>query len=252
MELLFLGTGTSYGVPMVGCDCEVCRSSDPHNKRTRASAVFRYDGRNVLVDTATELRLQVIANGIDRLDAVLFTHAHADHLHGLDDLRGFTSRQGPIDLYADARSADVIRTSFAYAFGEEAEYLELPRIRLHEIDGPFELFGETVWPIALEHGKLPVLGFRMGDIAYLTDCSGIPEESLRRLHRLEVLVIDAVRFKPHPTHFCLDEALEVIDILSPERALITHISHHFDHDTVNAMLPDNVRLAYDGLSVSTK
>jgi phosphoribosyl 1,2-cyclic phosphate phosphodiesterase len=250
MDLLFLGTGTSYGVPMMGCDCEVCRSSDPRNKRTRASVVFQYDGRNVLVDTATELRLQVIANGITHLDAVLFTHAHADHLHGLDDLRGFTSTRGPIDLYADARTAGIIRTSFAYILDGDNSYVDLPRVRLNEIDGPFELFGETIWPIELEHGTLPILGFRVHDVAYLTDCSGIPEASLRQLHRLKVLVIDAVRFQPHPTHFCLDEALEVIDILAPVRALITHISHHFDHQTVNAMLPANVELAYDGLKVT--
>ena len=250
MDLIFLGTGTSYGVPMAGCDCEVCRSTDPRNKRTRASVLFQYDGHNVLVDTATELRVQVIANDITHLDAVLFTHAHADHLHGLDDIRGFTATGDPVDLYADARTAGAIRTSFAYIFEAGNRHTDIPKVRLHEIDGPFDLFGETIWPIELEHGALPILGYRVHDVAYLTDCSGIPETSLRQLNRLEVLVIDAVRFKPHPTHFCLDEALEVIDILAPERAYITHISHHFDHDTVNAMLPGNVELAWDGLKLT--
>jgi len=250
MEMIFLGSGTSYGVPMIGCDCEVCTSTDPRNRRTRASVLFRNGGRNVLVDTSIDLREQFLAAGIDRVDAVLYTHAHADHLHGLDDLRAVSARHGPVDLYASAETEQTIRQTFAYIFDDGNHVSEVPKVRLHTIDGPFDLFGETFWPIELEHGPMPVLGFRVHDIAYLTDCSGLPELSLRMLGKLEVLVIDAVRFRPHPTHFSVDEALEIIDILKPRRAFLTHVCHDLDHQTVNDMLPEDVELAYDGLRVS--
>ena len=250
MELVFLGTGTSYGVPMIGCECEVCTSDDPRNRRTRASVLFRYDGHTVLVDTSIDLRFQFLAQGIHHLDAVLYTHGHADHLHGLDDLRAISTRHGPLDLYANAQTAAVITESFRYIFDEGEAVSEVPSVRLHTLDGPFELFGETFWPIELEHGRMPILGYRVHDIAYLTDCSGIPDPSLRMLGKLKALVIDAVRFRPHPTHFSVDEAVEVIGILKPERAYLTHISHHLDHETVSEMLPENVELAYDGLRLT--
>jgi len=250
MDVLFLGSGTSYGVPMIGCKCEVCTSADPRNRRTRASVLFQYDGRNVLVDTSIDMRFQFLAQDIDHVDAVLYTHAHADHLHGLDDVRAISTRHGPLDLYADAHTAAVITQSFRYVFDEAEPVSDVPTVRLHTIDGPFELFGETFWPLELEHGTLPVLGYRVHDIAYLTDCSGIPETSLRMLGNLKVLVIDAVRFRPHPTHFSVDEALEVIGILKPERAYLTHLSHDLDHETVSAMLGEGVELAWDGLRVT--
>lgn len=250
MELLILGSGTSYGVPMIGCKCDVCTSDNPRNRRTRASALFRCNGRNVLVDTSIDLRFQLLAADIDHLDAVLYTHAHADHLHGLDDLRAISSRHGPLDLYASAATATVICESFRYIFDTDHPS-EVPKVHLNTIDGPFELFGETFWPIELEHGTLPVLGYRAHDIAYLTDCSGIPEPSLRMLGNLEALVIGAVRFRPHPTHFSVDEALEIIEILKPKRAYLTHICHDLDHRTVNEMLPEGVELAYDGLCIET-
>ena len=249
MEMLFLGTGTSYGVPMIGCKCEVCRSKDPRNRRTRASVLFQYGTHSVLVDTAIDLREQLLAADVDRLDAVLFTHGHADHLHGLDDLRGISRQHGEVDLYANAETVAVIRRSFSYIFDGREQPSEVPMLRLHTLDGPIDLFGETFWPIELEHGKAPVLGFRVHDIAYLTDCSAIPEKSLRMLGSLDVLVLGAVRFRPHPTHFSVDEALEVIDILKPRRAYLTHISHDLDHQTVNDMLPEGVQLACDGLRV---
>lgn len=250
MELIFLGTGTSYGVPMIGCDCDVCRSDDPRNRRTRASVLFRYDGHNVLVDTSIDLRFQFLAAGVDHVSAVLYTHGHADHLHGLDDLRAVSTRHGPIDLYADAATSATIRQSFGYVFDSDEAVSEVPAVNLHTLDGPFELFGRTFWPLELEHGRMPVLGYRTGDVAYLTDCSGIPDASLRMLGNLKVLVIDAVRFRPHPTHFSVEEALEIIEILQPERAFLTHISHDIDHRTVGEMLPDNVELAWDGLRLT--
>lgn len=250
MDLLFLGTGTSYGVPMIGCRCEVCTSDDPRNTRTRASVLFQDHGRNVLVDTSIDMRFQFLAHGIDHVDAVLYTHAHADHLHGLDDIRAISTRHGPLDLYASAQTATVITESFRYVFDEQEPVSDVPTVRLHTLDGPLVLFGETFRPIELEHGRLPILGYRVHDIAYLTDCSGIPETSLGMLGRLKVLVIDAVRFRPHPTHFSVEEALEVIEILKPERAWLTHLSHDLDHQTLSDMLPDNVEPAWDGLRVT--
>jgi len=228
----------------------VCTSDDPRNRRSRPSVVFAWDGHHVLVDTTPELRLQLLAADIDTIDAVLYTHAHADHLHGLDDLRGVSRLHGAVDLYADERTAGVIRTSFSYLFDGEEYPSEKPDVRLHTVDGPFAVCGETFWPLELMHGQLPVLGYRAGDIAYLTDCSAIPDDSLRMLNHLRVLVIDAVRFRPHPTHFNVDEALEVIDILKPERAYLTHICHDLDHATVSEMLPPGVELAWDGLRVT--
>ncbi len=251
MDLLFLGSGTSYGVPMIGCKCAVCTSTNPKNKRTRASVLFQFAKRNILVDTSIDLRMQLLAADVHHVDAVLYTHAHADHLHGLDDLRSI-GRKGAVPLYADARTADVIRASFAYVFDACDAPSEVPRVALNVLDGsPFELFGQHIWPIELLHGKLPVLGYRVCDVAYLTDCSAIPDASLRMLGNLDVLVLDAVRFRPHPTHFSLEEALEVVEILKPRRAFFTHICHDLEHDTVNAMLPEHVKLAWDGLRVTS-
>lgn len=250
MDLLFLGSGTSYGVPMIGCKCAVCTSENPRNKRTRASVLFTLGERNILVDTSIDLRAQLLAADVGRVDAVLYTHAHADHLHGLDDLRAL-GRKAAVPLYADARTADIIRTSFSYVFADGDNPSEIPRVKLHVVNGPFDLYGEHVWPIELLHGKLPVLGYRIHDVAYLTDCSAIPDASLRMLGNLDVLVLDAVRFRPHPTHFSLEEALEVVDILKPKRAFFTHVCHDIEHETVNAMLPEHVRLAYDGLRVTS-
>lgn len=250
MDLLILGSGTSFGVPMIGCKCAVCASTNPKDRRTRPSALLQYAGRNVLIDTAVDLREQLLAADVGHVDAVLYTHAHADHIFGFDDLRAI-GRKGAVPLYADAHAAQVICDTFRYAFDGGDKPSEIPRVSLNVIDGPFDLFGEHVWPIELLHGKLPVLGYRVRDVAYLTDCSAIPDASLRMLGNLDVLVLDAVRFRPHPTHFSVDEALEVISILKPKRAFLTHLCHDIDHDTVSAMLPSNVALAYDGLRVTS-
>ena len=247
----FLGTGTSVGIPMVGCRCEVCRSTNPRNNRYRCSVLITTPSSTILIDTAPELRLQLLRENIDRLDAVLFTHAHADHLHGLDDLRPipkYTDKAVPLFCTAEVEAR--IRESFGYAFAQESkpETVFLPRLTINRIGlEPFDAGGERVIPIALEHAGMPVLGFRIRDVAYCTDVSRIPDESWPKLEGLDVLVLDALRYKPHPAHFCINEALEVVARVKPRRAYFTHITHDLDHDIVNSQLPPNVELAYDGL-----
>jgi len=252
-EFIFLGTGTSVGVPMVGCDCAVCRSTDPHNQRYRTSALLRLPHGNVLIDTSPELRLQLLRANVGVVHAVLYTHYHADHLFGLDDLRPVARNLGhSVPLFCTGEVEGKIRTAFAYCFGPEAELLSagfIPKLRFQRIDSkPFSVLGETVTPIPLLHAHFDVLGFRVRDVAYCTDVSEIPRSSWPLLENLDVLVLDALRFKPHPAHFGLDQALDVIDKFRPRRAYLTHLSHEFDHEEVNRTLPDGVRLAHDGLS----
>ncbi len=250
----FLGTGTSVGVPMLGCHCAVCTSTDPRNQRTRCSVLFRTPGGEILIDTSPELRLQLLRAKVGFVHAVLFTHYHADHLFGLDDVRPMPRNLGgPVPLYCTTEVERVIRRAFAYAFSTDERTKTsgfVPQLTFRTIEPlkPFELLGETVLPIPLEHAHFDVLGFRMGDVAYCTDVNKIPRESIPHLEGLRVLVLDALRFKPHPGHFCLDEALEMIDRLKPEMAYLTHMSHEIEHEATNQKLPFHVRLAYDGLS----
>lgn len=247
MKLTFLGTGTSVGVPRIGCDCAVCRSAVPENERLRCSLLVENQGQSILIDTTPDLRTQALRHDIRRLDAVLFTHGHADHLHGLDDVRTFCFERGtPLPCYADGRTIHRITTVFDYAFRTDNPSA-VPQLSLHSIDGPFDLCGLRVDPVTLYHGRLPVLGFRFGPFAYLTDCSAIPDESMARLHDLDTLVLDALRHRPHPTHFNVAQALEIIAQLRPRRAYLTHIAHDLDHHPTNAALPAHVELAYDGL-----
>lgn len=253
VELLFLGTGTSAGVPMIGCHCEVCESTDPHDKRTRPSVVFSYGGKNVLVDTAPELRLQCVANHVDLIEAVVITHAHADHIMGLDDVRRFNAiRQGPLDVWAEPQAHDVLQSSFGYAFREPNPALKVfrPHLKARTIDGPMEIAGVTWQPIRLFHGELPVLGFRVGHIAYCTDVNRIPDESFELLHDLDVLVLDGLQWKRHTTHFSLDEAIEVAQRVGAKRTYFTHIAHGVGHAETSARLPAGMALAYDGLKVT--
>jgi len=248
-RLIVLGSGTSHGVPMIGCDCAVCTSADPRDRRTRASVAVDYGDCVFLVDTAPELRLQCIANAIRRVDAVLFTHHHADHVAGLDDLRRFNQLMDrSIDCYATQRTADVIRLWFRYAFHEDPDYpSHKPELRLVPIgDGPVTLLGKRVVPIPLWHGRLPVLGFRFGRIAYCTDCSAIPESSEELLRGLDVLILDGLRRCSHPTHFNLDQAIEAASRIGARRTFFTHIAHALPHGETNAELPDGMALAYDG------
>jgi len=249
----FLGTGTSAGVPMIGCHCDVCRSTNPHNHRYRCAVLVRLPQGNLLIDTPPELRLQLLREKVDLVHAVLYTHYHADHLHGLDDVRPFPFKLGvPMPLYCTAEVERVIRTTFSYAFRPESEIgpnLYVPRLTFQRItEEPFTVLGERVIPIPLIHAHFDVFGFRIGDIAYCTDVNKIPEESWPFLEGLRVLVLDALRPRPHPGHFGLEEALDVISRVKPARAYLTHMSHELDHEATNRMLPHGVELAYDGLS----
>jgi phosphoribosyl 1,2-cyclic phosphate phosphodiesterase len=254
LRITVLGSGTSSGVPTIGCRCEVCRSSDPRDKRLRPSVLVQYDGRNILVDTTPDFREQVLRIGLERLDAILYTHAHADHILGLDDVRPFNFFQkSPIPLYATEATFSVIRRVFAYAFAEGESESSRPKLELHTLDGaPFPLFGRMCVPVRLEHGKGECLGFRFGRAAYLTDHSAIPEESRPLLEGLDVLFLDALRRRPHPTHTTLEQAVALVEQLRPQRAFLTHMCHDLGHAQTEAELPPHIRLAYDGLVVDVE
>jgi phosphoribosyl 1,2-cyclic phosphate phosphodiesterase len=257
LSLLFLGSGTSAGVPMIGCHCAVCSSSDPRNKRTRPSVVISYAGRRVLVDTTPELRLQCIAHAVDAIDAIVFTHAHADHIMGLDDVRRFNAiRNGPLDVWAEAKTHETLTTSFGYAFKPPAPDSLLFRPHLHprliEEHTSFEVAGRKWTPIRLFHGAMPVLGFRVGRLAYCTDVSRIPEESFDKLRGLDVLVLDALHHTPHTTHFSIAQAVEAAQRIGAKQTYFTHMTHSVDHATVEATLPEGIHLSYDGLCVEAR
>jgi phosphoribosyl 1,2-cyclic phosphate phosphodiesterase len=254
LHLTFLGTGTSHGIPVIGCRCAVCRSPDPRDRRYRPAVLIDWQGRRLLVDTPPELRLQLLRADVDRIDALLFTHTHADHVFGLDDVRVFNARQGAaLPVYAVPDALERIRQKFEYVFVETPLAGGKPQLDLRPIDPPDEPFlaaGVPVRPVPVMHGPTPVLGFRCGDLAYVTDTNFIPEASLRMLEGLDVLVLDALRDRPHPTHFSLAEALAVVERLKPRRAYFTHICHDLEHAATNRRLPPGVELAYDGLEIS--
>ncbi|MGH9356878.1 MAG: MBL fold metallo-hydrolase [Terriglobia bacterium] len=250
MRLTFLGTGTSTGVPTLGCHCATCSSTDPHDHRTRSSIMLEFDGRAVVIDTTPDFRQQGLREQMTRLDAVVFTHTHADHIFGLDDVRVFNMRQkSPIPIYGDQQSIDSIRRIFTYIFEGNYAGGGLPRLDPRVIDGPFELWGMMMVPLLVLHGELPVLGFRFGRAAYITDFSTIPEDTLARLADLDVLILDALRHRPHPTHSTLDHSLDLVERLKPRQAYFTHIAHELGHEQTNQNLPAYARLAYDGLKL---
>jgi phosphoribosyl 1,2-cyclic phosphate phosphodiesterase len=248
MKVTFLGTGTSVGVPTVGCGCRTCLSDDPRDNRLRTSVLIEHEGRNIIIDASTDFRQQALRVGLKRLDAILFTHSHADHCFGLDDARPFMFRHGAIPVFATGVTWEGLRRIYAYAF-EPAPYPGIPQIIPHRIEGDFNLFGLAVAPLTVIHGSLPVTAFRIGSFAYVTDSNEIPEQTCARLRGLDLLVIDALRFKKHPTHMTLDESLGYIDRLRPRRALLTHISHDIKHAETSDHLPENVEIAYDGLTM---
>jgi phosphoribosyl 1,2-cyclic phosphate phosphodiesterase len=252
VRVTFLGTGTSHGVPMVGCDCAVCTSPDPRDNRLRSSIyVEGDDGFCFLVDTTTDLRMQALREGIRRIDAVLYTHSHADHILGLDELRRFNmiTRQ-PIPVYGMRATLDDLRRTFAYAFAPDAPRGGgVPDLRLHPLEGPCCFGKTTVVPVPVAHGPWDVLGFRFGSFAYLTDCNRIPPSSLDLLGDLDVLVLDALRHKPHPTHFSLAEAIEAARRIGARRTYFTHIAHELGHEETCASLDEGMTLACDGLVI---
>jgi phosphoribosyl 1,2-cyclic phosphate phosphodiesterase len=249
--LTVLGSGTSMGVPTIGCGCAVCHSSDPHDRRTRPSVLIEYSGRAVLIDTTPDFREQAIRENIRSLDAVLYTHTHADHLLGIDDLRplSFLHKPNKLPLYAEPSAAEFIRKMFGYIFDASYKFGGLPQLELKPITGSLELFGARFEPIILVHGDAEIFGFRFGSAAYLTDHSDIPDQSLARLQGLDVLFLDALRHKPHPTHSTVEHSLQTVEQLQPRRAFFTHICHDLPHQTTNASLPGNVKLSYDGMKL---
>ncbi len=253
-QLIFLGTGTSVGVPAIGCGCAVCTSDDPRNRRTRCGVALGLPEGNLLIDTPPDLREQLLREQIGIVHSVLYTHEHADHIFGLDDLRLMQFYlKGPVPLYCEPLVEARIRKSFDYAF-EQRKGLHagaVPQLEPRTIGlEPFDVLGARIVPMRLEHGpRFPVLGFRFGKIAYCTDTNGIPPESREKLRDLDVLVLDCLRREPHTTHFGLEEALAVVEDLAPQRTLLTHVSHDFDYETLSAELPAGVELAYDGLSL---
>jgi phosphoribosyl 1,2-cyclic phosphate phosphodiesterase len=247
MRLTLLGTGTSYGVPVIACSCSVCTSDDPRNKRKRASAYVEVDGRAFLIDTATELRLQALEHGVRRVDAVLFTHYHADHVGGLDDLKAFNAINGSIlPCYGNAATEEALRQRFDFAFNGSPFIGGIPHITFTVVEEAFDLFGVRVTPVELQHGRITATGWRIGNAAYLTDCNGIPPRSMELLQDLDLMVLDGLRPRPHPTHFSIPEAVEVAKRLRPKLTLLTHLTHEVDHAKVSAELPPGVELAYDG------
>jgi phosphoribosyl 1,2-cyclic phosphate phosphodiesterase len=251
LKLTVLGSGTSVGVPSIGCECDVCRSPDARDNRLRPSVWVRYRGQSILVDTTPDFRQQALRYGISRVDAILYTHAHADHILGLDDIRPYNFRQrGPIPIYGSPDTLDNIRRTFHYIFQEGPSESSMPKIEVRTLTGePFEIGVVTCTPILVHHGRGRAYGFRFGPLAYLTDHSEIPPDSLALLQGLDVLFLDALRHKPHPTHSTVDQSLAIVQRLAPRRAYFTHISHDLRHERTEELLPPHVRLAYDGLEI---
>lgn len=253
-EIVLMGTGTSHGVPMLGCRCPVCKSDHPRNKRTRSGVFVNAAQGNFVIDTSPDLRTQLLREHVDVVHAALFTHSHADHIFGLDDLRLFGHRLNQdIPLYCEESVEQQLRQSFNYAFQpppENGHLTTVPRFRFERIGlEPFEILGLSVQPIRLLHGRWNVLGFRLGDVAFCTDVSKIPQESWPLLQGCRILILDALRYKPHPTHFSLKQAMDVVEKIRPQHAYFTHISHDLEYETANSQLPENVELAYDGLKL---
>lgn len=250
MEITFLGTGTSHGIPVITCDCHVCQSENPKNKRTRSSLWVQQGKTSLLIDTATEFRLQAIEACIRRVDGVLYTHCHADHVFGFDDLRVFsklTARSVPV--YGNKPTINELRDVFSYVFRKTQAGGGKPQVETIVVEDAFQVQDLLIQPIPVCHGVLPILGYRIGKLAYITDCSHVPPSSLDLLQDLEVLILGVIRYEPHPTHMNVEQALELTEKLKAKRTYFTHISHLLEHEEVSKTLPEGVFLAYDGLTV---
>lgn len=251
LSLTFLGTGTSNGVPMIGCDCPVCTSTDTRDVRSRTSAYLVWGNLHLLIDTSTELRLQALTHNVRQVDAVLFTHAHADHTGGFDELRRFNElAQSHLPVYAGPETATVLRERFSYGFEDVFPfYGGKPDLSLHEVRGPFEIEGKTIVPIPVVHGRTNVLGFRFGPLAYVTDAKIVPESSAELLRGVDTLVLNALRERPHPTHLSFGEAIELVEQIGPRRTYLVHLSHETSHVDATGLLPPGVEIAFDGLTI---
>jgi len=257
MKITILGCGTSTGVPVIGCDCPVCRSTQPRNRRTRASILISLAEKNILVDTATDLYFQSLANKVRRVNAVLYTHTHADHIHGVDELRNFNFLQREIiPVFGSEETMQFIRRVFAYIFNVTPIGGGKPLLETNPVEEEFELFGLKILPLEIMHGSLPIFGYRFIEpgekpkrFAYLTDCSELPEESKKELPGLDLLILDALRREYHPTHFTVEDATRVIAELRPRRAVLTHFDHSIDYDELKGSLPAGIEPAFDGMVV---
>jgi phosphoribosyl 1,2-cyclic phosphate phosphodiesterase len=238
------------GIPVIGCACAVCTSTDQRNRRTRTSALLQSAGRTILIDAGPDFREQVLAASVNTIDAVLLTHSHFDHVAGLDDLRPLTFKGPPMPIYGNPHTIDDVRTRFAYAFNESSQGSTRPSMELHPIEGAFRIDALTVHPLTVIHGTWTITGYRIGGLGYITDASAIPAASRAMLRGLDVLVLNALRFDPHPTHFSIEQAVDVIADLRPQRAYLVHMNHAVDHVAGQQILPPNVFLAYDGLELT--
>lgn len=250
MKITFLGTGTSHGVPVIGCNCYTCLSDDPKNKRNRSSIYIQIDGLKLLVDTPPELRLGLLNNNISQVDAILYTHPHADHLMGFDDIRALNMiNDEAMPCYANEYTIKEIKTVFPYINQCIQLGGGIPDVKLITVDSNFFVKGKEVRPLPVKHGKLDIYGYRIENIAYITDCSFIPEETFKKLEGIDLIIIGALRYRPHPTHMNIEQAVKTIKKLNVSRAYLTHLSHEIEHNKVSRELPDNIFLAYDGLKV---
>lgn len=253
MQLTMLGVGSSAGTPMIGCNCPTCTSRDPRNSRTRCSSVIQLENRkSILIDTGPDLRQQALREGLTKVDAVLYTHTHADHLHGIDDLRAFCQIQrSQIPLYGSHDAMQHVADKFGYTLREPSHFWDLPVLKAHTISAPFQLFEQTVTPIPLKHGNIDIYGYRIGDIAYLTDVSSIPEDSLALLQGLKILLLDCLRYNTHYTHINLEQSLHYAGQISAELTYLIHMTHELEYVALSAQLPKNVFVGYDGLKLFT-
>ncbi len=250
MKVTFLGTGTSFGVPMVGCECRVCTSDNPKNSRTRSSIIISDGEYNILIDAATELRIQCLKNNVKSLDAVLLTHSHADHVLGFDDLRHFNrTRKTDIPVYGSVETVNNVYRMFSYAFREVSSNGSKPKVTLIPIDGKFNLSGMEIIPVDVMHGQERVTAYRFNRFAYVTDVSQIPQDSVEKLKGLDLLIIAALRNIPHEKHFSIEQAISMVSKLKPKQTFFTHIAHDIEHEETNNILPSGIELAYDRLSV---
>ncbi|MEE9331282.1 MAG: MBL fold metallo-hydrolase [Methylophilaceae bacterium] len=252
MQLTILGVGSSAGTPVIGCSCDTCLSNNPRNKRSRCSSIITLDsGEVILIDTGPDLRTQALREGFTRVDAVLYTHTHADHLHGIDDLRGFCQKNHQqIPLYTYKEAAEHITSKFRYTLRDPIGFWDLPVLSLNVVDAPFDLFGIKITPIPIMHGRNQIFAYRINDIAYMTDVSSIPESSFKLLEGLKFLLIDCLREEKHPTHINMEQSLDYVNQINAEQSVLIHMTHELEYEALTQRLPKNVTVGYDGMKLT--